>query len=59
MTKFKVLVKKVAGVEAGNVITNDQLAGLDVESLVANGFLQEIKEAPKKKSEDEEYWQFN
>ncbi len=54
MTKFKVLVKKVAGVEAGDVITNDQLAGLDVESLVANGFLQEIKEAPKKKSEDEE-----
>jgi len=54
MSKYKVLVKKVVGVEAGGVVTNDQLAGLDVESLIANGFLQEIKETPKKKSEDEE-----
>ncbi len=53
MTKYKVLLKKIAGVPAGDVVSNDQLAGLDVESLVANGFLQEIKEAPKKKSEEE------
>lgn len=53
MSKYKVLLKRIAGVEAGDVISNDQLVGLDVESLVANGFLQEIKEAPKKKSEEE------
>ena len=45
---YKVLAVPVAGVAPGHTLTDDQAAGLNVEALVAGGFLAAVDAKPAK-----------
>jgi hypothetical protein len=52
MSNFKVLVGKVAGKVAGEILTESDLKGANIEALIKGGNISPVATTTKKKEEE-------